>query len=172
MPLDADEETNVKKNNRLLVLVKYYDLAIESLVSLLILLALFSVSYGILSRNISFLPFFIWTEELSRYSMIVMVFVVSGLSIRKGIHLGLDILLEKVSSFWNKLLTVFMNLIIIVFLAYLAFVFFDYAPKAIQVSPALKLPRMILYTVMGVGLVLMILELIALSIKKMKGEVE
>ncbi|WP_234402329.1 TRAP transporter small permease [Oceanobacillus damuensis] len=129
-----------------------------------------SVLYGILSRTLTFLPFVVWTEELSRFSIITLVFLVSGLSIRKGIHVGLDLLLEKITGVWNKIITTIINILVIALLSIIMIVTFEYMGTTSQISPALKMPISYLYIFVVIGMALMIIELFCLTTLKWREE--
>lgn len=150
--------------------LKLYDKAIEYIVFLLIVVAVLSVAYGILSRMFLILPFFIWTEELSRYSITTMVFIIAGLSIRRGIHLGLDMLPEKLTGISHKILITALNITVIAFLSFIAVTLLVYAPTATRVSPGLNIPLTYLYLIMGLGLLLMVIEVFFITLFKWKEE--
>ncbi|MET3505732.1 TRAP transporter small permease [Halalkalibacter oceani] len=155
----------------LLKVKKVYTYIIEVIVCILIIVPILSITYGILSRNFTFIPIYIWTEELARFCMIGMVFVVAGLSVRYGMHLGFDLLSKALSIKWNRILVTIINSMIIVVLSIVAFETVMYAQVAgFRTSPALKMPMSIAYFVIAIGLILIVIELIFTIISKWKEE--
>ena len=52
---------------------------------------------GTVSRYLTFLPIISWGEEVTRFAGIWSVFLVAGLTIRQGAHLGVDFLTTRFS---------------------------------------------------------------------------
>lgn len=152
---------------------KVYVVLIEAIVSLLLVTAIVSITYGIFSRMLQFLPVIIWTEELARYCIITMVFLVSGLSIRYGLHLGIDLLIEKLPNTFQKVWLTILNLFTVIVLSIIAIETFKYVQVAgFRISPALKMPMSIPYSIIAIGISLIILELLASTISKWKKKEE
>lgn len=155
----------------MLRLRKLYTLIVEVIVSLLLITMILSLTYGILSRNFSLLPLVIWTEELARFCMIFMVFIVAGLSVRHGMHLGVDLLVNKLPKKWNRIVTSLTNVTIMIVLSIVALETFNYAQVAgFRSSHAMKIPMSIPYMIIAVGLFFIIVELLVLTIKKWKED--
>ncbi len=58
------------------------------------LLVLFTVvvAYQVFSRYVGFIPRFIWTEEIARYSFVWMLFLGAAIAVRTGSHFTIDLL--------------------------------------------------------------------------------
>ncbi len=92
-----------------------------------------------------------WSEELSRFLFIWMIFLGSILGLKDNEHLGVDMLVKKLSAKGRKLLYVISNLLIMVTLVLL----FDGSWKLTminldQTAPATGMPYFFIY---GIGLV-------------------
>jgi len=98
-----------------------------------------------------------WTEEASRYLMIVGIFVAMPVAVRDHVHLGVDIFINLLPKAGKKLAHLFSDLVTLA-----AYVAIDYAcylfvVKAIagnQTSPAMHIPMVWMYIVIMIGFVL------------------
>lgn len=112
-------------------------------------------------RFVVYVPF-PWSEELSRYLMIWLGMVGSFVALRKGRHIGVTVLIERLPAKVNMILTPFLQLVMIVFLAVIAEEGMSLALfNAAQKSPALQVPMFYPYLAVPVGAALMIIELLA-----------
>ena len=105
----------------------------------------------------------LWAEEASRYLMIWLTFVGSGLVLRYGGHVGIDTLQEAlprhaaaIRAAIFVLLLAFFSLMIVVGLRYAAFAWS-------QTTPVLQIPIGAVYLAMPVGFALMIAHLLVMA---------
>jgi TRAP-type C4-dicarboxylate transport system permease small subunit len=69
--------------------------------ALLLGLLLIMVSYQIVSRWVEFFPRIIWTEELSRFLLVWVIFLGAAIGIKEETHFALDILAYSKSKVFN-----------------------------------------------------------------------
>lgn len=70
----------------------------------------------ILSRNVSFINFDVmWTDEISRYLFVYVVFLGSGLAMIEGKHIRLDFLLDKFSPKVRVVVDTFNDIVTMLF---------------------------------------------------------
>lgn len=112
-------------------------------------------------RFVVYMPF-PWSEEIARYLMIWVGMTGSFVALRKGRHIGVSFLMERLPAAVTRVLTPLIQLALIAFLAVIAvqggkLAFFNAAQK----SPAMMIPMVYPYLAIPVGALLMILELTA-----------
>ncbi len=112
-------------------------------------------------RFVVYIPF-PWSEELARYLMIWLGMVGSFVALRRGRHIGVTILIERIPARIGVVLTPLLQAVMVAFLwviaqqgMYLALF------NAAQKSPAMQIPMFYTYLAVPVGAALMIIELIA-----------
>lgn len=148
---------------------RIYTLGIEIVSCLLLLLSIAAATYGILSRVVPGLPTIIWTEELSRFAIIAMVYVVSGLVFRYEKDLGMELLIEKIPIKYRLWIITVCNCAVVAYLVIAVWIIYNYLPIiAFQTSPALKMPMSILYAVVAAGHVFLMIDVIISTVKKWK----
>jgi TRAP-type C4-dicarboxylate transport system permease small subunit len=62
---------------------------------------LLMVSYQIISRWVFFLPRILWTEEISRFLLVWVIFLGAGIGIKENTHFVLDLLSYSKSKVFN-----------------------------------------------------------------------
>ena len=100
----------------------------------------------VINRNILKLPIS-WTEELSRYSMIWMTMIGTGISVRKGMQMSLDVWGRKLRGIPRMVMDLFSCAMVLVFcvvvmVSVLKLVGVQRAST--QLSPALHMPMYIM----------------------------
>lgn len=78
------------------------------------MLSIFTVviAYQVFSRYVDFVPRFMWTEEISRFSFIWMLFLGAAVAVRKGTHFLIDIIPKQTKEQYGNLLDVVVLLVI------------------------------------------------------------
>jgi len=107
----------------------------------------------VLNRSLS------WSEELQRYAHIWLVYLAIPAAYRRGMHLGMDVLKEKLPAAFQKVLAVLIHLMWIGLGA--AIIIFSRRILVIssrQVSPGMGLPMNFVYfgMVFGAGYLLLV----------------
>ena len=77
------------------MLRRFYDRLVTTLVVVAVTVMLGAALVGTVSRYLTFLPSISWGEEVTRFAGIWSVFLVAGLTIRQGAHLGVDFLTAR-----------------------------------------------------------------------------
>lgn len=103
-----------------------------------------------------------WSEELARYLMIWMGMLGSVIALRKGRHIGVTFLVDKLPARAHKFIVNLVRLIIIGFMAIIGWEGLGLAIfNATQLSAAMEIPMTIPYLAIPVGATMMIVDLIA-----------
>lgn len=111
-----------------------------------------------------------WAEELCRYLAIWMTFIGAGVGVRKGIHVGFDILKTKLKGKANRILNSILYLTIFGFSFILFAEGFRLTRQSVsQTSSSLGFPMSYVYSSLIVGAVLFILFSLEGIINIIKG---
>ena len=70
------------------------------------------IAYQVFSRYVDFVPRFMWTEEISRFSFIWMLFLGAAVAVRKGTHFLIDLIPKQTKEQYGNLLDVVVLLVI------------------------------------------------------------
>lgn len=84
----------------------------ETIASLLFGSAVLITFLSVIFRNLPISLDIPWADEATRYLIIASVFLVSGISIRKGIHIALDMVIDKIKG-RAKVVMLTLNLILV-----------------------------------------------------------
>ena len=122
-----------------------------------------------------------WSEEISRFMLIWLVFLGSVLAYIKNEHLGLDILIIYLPNKISRLVLVLANLLVIVAIGIIlrgGWNMTTYTFGSGWTSPALSIPYGFVYVVVPVSGFLLLLqsflklgENVSLAIKTLKGDI-
>lgn len=130
----------------------------------------FAVATLMLFINVVLRYFFdtglVWVLELVQYMFAWVVLVGAAHGFKVGIHLGIDILLERMPPTLRKLTLLFAALSCIAFIAIVDYHAFIYIYKIYQwgdVTQDLRIPQWIPYLSIPVGLTLMLYHFLGLS---------
>lgn len=112
-----------------------------------------------------------WTEELARYAMIWLTYIGAVVSLKQGSHIAIKIFVCRLSTDWQKYTNLIANLIVLFFLLILlkASIKLSFLPIIInQVTPALRIPTLYLYSVVPICTGFMIISLVVLIAKDVR----
>ncbi len=112
-----------------------------------------------------------WSEELTRYMMVWIVFLAVGFVLSKGGHANIDMLLNRFSPGARRVVEKGSLLLIIVFSGIViryGFVLMRFGRK--QVSSALELPMHYVYLAIPIGGALLIFYCIVLLFRRKEGD--
>lgn len=104
-----------------------------------------------------------WAEEFIRYAMIWIAFIGSSICFRRGIHVGVDLLMNALSKKGKSFLQLYTNIIAIVFMGFLIKYGFDlvlFSMKTGQISPSLQIKTFWVYLAIPLGALLSIMHLV------------
>lgn len=79
------------------ILSIYNKVLVGAMTTLLMILTVV-VSYQVFSRYVDFVPRYLWTEEVSRFCFIWVVFLGAAIAVKEGTHFTIDILPDSVPS--------------------------------------------------------------------------
>jgi TRAP-type C4-dicarboxylate transport system permease small subunit len=103
---------------------------------------------------------FAWAEEISRYLVVWLSFLASGLALRQGAHIAVETLPDALPDPAARLVRLLIVVLVAVFLILLAWWGWDYAMFTwSQRSPVLRLSAGMVYLAVPVGCVLMLIHL-------------
>lgn len=141
---------------------------VDWLVIIFFIYMVLAVFYQVLGRYIFNYKLGI-AAETATYSQIWMVLLASGVAMRKNMHVGVDILLRKLSLKYQKIIIFFTSSVSIIFLL----MALKGTVKLILVgyestSPALGIPMWIPYMSVPIGIIYIILELVILTISRLQ----
>ena len=87
-----------------------------------------------------------WTEELARYLFIWGILIASARGLEEGLHIGIEIVLDKQSDKVRAIIKFFIYSIMIIFLVFVIYYGWVLVGKVITTkTPALHLPMSIVY---------------------------
>lgn len=126
--------------------------------------ALLAVSCALVFANVvmryGFGQSFAWAEEASRYMVVWLSFLASGLALRGGAHIAVEALPEALPGPAARLVRLLVVLLVALFLVLLAWWGWEYAMFAwAQRSPVLRLSAGMVYLAVPAGCVLMLVHL-------------
>ena len=106
----------------------------------------------------------IWSEEVARHLMIWLTFLGSGLALRSGAQIGIDVLQDALPPRMARWLRGLIALAMLLLFVLLAWFGIDYAWRArFQMAAALEIPMSWIYLGMPVGCLLMALHLLFIA---------
>lgn len=148
-------------------------LYIRTVEALIILGLTVMVSLTFASTMIRFIPGYggiYWAEEVTRYVSIWVVFLASGLGVRYGIHLSVDLIVALLPRSFASALLVLCFALMVVFEAVLVW----YGVKLTilnhaQQSASLRMPMSIAYAAIPVGAFIMLCETLRLILREVRG---
>lgn len=148
--------------------------AFEGLIKTLVFLAfsimLSAALIGTLARYLTFLPTISWGEEVTRFAGIWSVFLVAGLSIRRGAHLSVDILTRLFPAGAKR----GANLLVFALMLGFSLILFYYGARLSydnlgQLSAALQWRMGIVYLCIPIGGALMAFEIALILVHIARG---
>ncbi|WP_232830793.1 TRAP transporter small permease [Tropicimonas sp. IMCC34011] len=112
-----------------------------------------------------------WAEEVTRYISVWVVFLGSGLGVRYGVHLSVDIVLELVPHALRLPLLMFSHAAFLIFAGVLVWFGWELAiSNYAQQSASLRMPMTYVHIAIPVGGALMIFETLRLAIRDIQGK--
>jgi TRAP-type C4-dicarboxylate transport system permease small subunit len=153
------------------VLRRGYDRLVTTLVVVAVSVMLGAALIGTVSRYLTFLPIISWGEEVTRFAGIWSVFLVAGLTIRHGAHLGVDFLTTRFSPRARRVIALVNGTLILAFSSLLVVYGVRLAAENMtQYSPALEWSMGLVYLCIPIGAVLMVVETIGVMRRLARGD--
>lgn len=141
--------------------MKWLDKIEEMSITIAIFIATIVIFVNVILRN--FGESTSWAEELVRYLFIFITFIGSSVCVRKGAHLGVDVLPDLLPARLNTFIQIVVNVAAILFLCiftWLSFQVVQFSYSVGQLTPALRLPIVVVYAVILIGMFLMLIRYI------------
>jgi TRAP-type C4-dicarboxylate transport system permease small subunit len=111
-----------------------------------------------------------WSEEVSRYCFVWIVFVGAAIALKHGSHIGVDYFVKYLPSRFKTVLALLINCGIAVFLILVIFQsILVVQVNMAQHSPAMRIPMGLVYLAIPVGFTMMLGYLVVLSLKMAKS---
>lgn len=115
--------------------------------------------FQVLNRNIFKIPLS-WTEELSRYCMIWMTMIGTGISVRKGTQMALNVWGKKLKGIPLFVVDLFSHILVLAFCVVVAICVIQLIQvqiKSGQLSPAMHIPMYVMSLSILIGFAFMCL---------------
>lgn len=111
-----------------------------------------------------------WTTEIATYSQIWIVFLASGVAMRYGMHIGVDVLATKLPPILQRALAAVMGIVSCVFL----WIIFDGSLAIVsmghfQTAPLLRIEMSNIYLAIPIGIAYLTLEYLIVIVRLMRG---
>jgi TRAP-type C4-dicarboxylate transport system permease small subunit len=152
------------------MLRRAYDGVVRALVFVAFSVMLGAALAGTISRYLPFLPTIAWGEEVTRYAGIWSVLLVSGLGLRRGAHLGVDMVTSRLPAGARRLVYLLVHALILAFLLLLLVAGIRLVRENTgQLSPALEWSMGWVYLCLPIGAGLMLVEVLALLGRALRG---
>tara|TARA_R110000868_G_scaffold280278_5_gene540323 strand:+ start:69 stop:572 length:504 start_codon:yes stop_codon:yes gene_type:complete len=147
-------------------IIKYLDKSLAGALVLVMVCILLSVSWQVISRYLLKDPSSV-TEELARFLLIWVGMLGAVYAYRTNSHLGLNLVLDKMSVKFKQLTLVLIQLLVIVFsalvLVYGGYELVDLTLELKQISAALSINMGVVYAVLPIsGILLIVYSLVNL----------
>ena len=111
-----------------------------------------------------------WSEEVSRYCFVWIVFVGAAIALKHGSHIGVDYFVKYLPFRFKTVLALLINCGIAVFLILVIFQsILVVQVNMSQYSPAIRIPMGLVYLAIPVGFTMMLGYLVVLSLKMAKS---
>jgi TRAP-type transport system small permease protein len=144
---------------------------LEYICGFLLLIMLGCVLIQVVFRGIFDLGFS-WTEELARYTMIWLTYVGAVVCLLQGSHIAIDLLIKRFPEKWQNYTKLISNMLIFFFL----FMLFREGRKLVsspiisrQLTPGLGISTSYLYSVIPIGVGMMMIVLAYLIVIDLKN---
>lgn len=111
-----------------------------------------------------------WTEELARYCLVWITFLGAAFAMSRKAHIGLEFLKNLMPNKGQKILSVLAALIGLSFFIIMLFQGYELMSRSMtQLSPVLRIPMGVIYSVLPISALLLIINTIAITIRDVQG---
>lgn len=137
------------------MLIKMADFVVAFILTIAASVMIVSIFLQVVFRFVFSAPLY-WTEELSRYCFVYIVFIGAAWAGRQGMHLGVDYFTSKLPENAERCLKIVMDVLILIFSAVIVFAGTGVVPVNFrQLSPALNIPMGAVYAAIPIGFLLL-----------------
>lgn len=151
-------------------IIKGINQVVHVVVVMLMVILVITVFSQIFSRFVLDAPL-VWTEELSRYTMIWLTFLGAAYALSIRAHIGMELVVDRLQGVMKQLLIVLAAAVSFVFFVLMVTKGFELSMRVMdQPSAVLQIPMGIVYSVIPISGVILMLNLIDTTIKQLKEE--
>ncbi|SFO91026.1 TRAP transporter small permease [Salibacterium halotolerans] len=146
----------------------------EAIIGLLIIAATAVLFFNVVMR-FGFNANASWANELIRYMMIWITFIGMAICFRKGMHVGIDFILNYLSERVTKAVRLTVYLLSILFMAFLGYFGLElvlFSMNTGQITPSLEIAIYWVYLIIPIGCLLSIFHLVTVSIQLLMNKEE
>ncbi|UOQ48932.1 TRAP transporter small permease [Gracilibacillus caseinilyticus] len=114
-----------------------------------------------------------WAEEFIRYGMIWITFIGASVCFRRGLHVGVDLLMDVTKGIANKAVKIVVHLASITFMIFLIKYSTDlvlFTQKTGQITPSLQIPLHYIYLAIPIGSTLSLIHLVIQTINIIRNK--
>lgn len=114
-----------------------------------------------------------WAEEFIRYVMIWITFIGGSVCFRKGLHVGVDFLVDLLKGRAKRGLHLFVNVASMIFMVFLIKYSLDlvvFTMQTGQITPSLQIPLYVVYLAIPIGSTLSFIHLILQTTKMIRNK--
>jgi len=141
---------------------------IKLIILVLFVVIIFSVFYQVVSRYVFQAPP-VWTEEVSRFSLVWLILLGSSVCIRKSRHFNVDYITQLLSKKAVYILNILLSLLIVGFLTVAFYFGIEVMSNSLYVtSPALGIPMAYIYLVFPIGFGVNLMEAVIVVFELIK----
>lgn len=108
-----------------------YAAFLKYIVSILVPLLILTVTYQIVARYIQFIPRFLWTEEICRFTLNWLVMIGSALAVRNCDHFDIDVL-TKLNPRAKEIRFLVVNIIVLIGILFFAVYGWEFAVSGLR----------------------------------------
>ena len=118
---------------------------LKLLLTLMMILLIIPVFLQIVSRFVSFIPRYIWTEEIARFAFIWIIMLGATIAVREGTHFSVD-MLKQFSPSTERILKQILLILMMIFSIFFLIGGWQFAQTALsQKSEISGLPMLAIY---------------------------
>lgn len=135
---------------------------IELSICLICMVAMTAITFVQVIARYVFLNSLTWAEEICRFLVVWLTFAGSAYAFRKGAHVSITALADRLPNKLRVILNILISLVTIFFFVVLLYYGWEHTYQQIlngQVAPATRLPIAISYLAVPIGSLLVILRL-------------
>ncbi len=112
-----------------------------------------------------------WSEELARFMLVWLTFLGASAAYRRGVHPGVDVLYRRMPPWLKRTSAVLIHLVSIGLFCVMIFYGYQFAHFVrFQISPALYLPKWIVFSIIPVSGGILTLHGLAFLLGELTGE--
>jgi len=148
--------------------VNTINLLSEYITYLFVVIMVVILAFQILTRQL-FGSSFLWTADVARYLMIWVIFLGASFSFQYGGHVSINLLTEKLSIKYKKLLHLIVSILCIIFLVMLLIKGIELIGLTMtQISTNINIPMAYVYFIIPFSALLQIINIIDVTIRYWK----